>query len=118
MTRWGFCAYLATLTTTLTELTERCKGHPPQEEDTTTLSNLLEQFNRKKEIISGLDEKILAFTDEKDLEVEIVESEEALSSISLHITQVKCLLSPSIPPLSSRTTGHSGIGKEHSPSHK
>jgi len=42
-----------------------------EEEDTITLSNL---FNCKKEIISGLDEKIIALTDEKDLEVEIVES--------------------------------------------
>jgi len=85
-----------------------------EEEDTLTLSNLLEQFNHKKDIITGLDEKIIALTDEKDLEAEIVESEEALSSISLHITQVKRLLSPSIPHQSVRTTAQSDISEEHS----
>ena len=37
-------------------------------------------------------------TEEKDLETEIVESEEAISSISLHITQVKYLLNKGKPP--------------------
>ena len=74
LSRRGFRAHLATLTTSLTEITEWYKEHPLEEEDTLTLSNLLEQFNHKKDIITGLDEKIIALTDEKDLEAEIVES--------------------------------------------
>ena len=67
LSRRGFRAHLATLTTSLTELTERCKEHPPGEEDIVTLTSLLEQLNRKKEILNGLDEKIARLTDEKDL---------------------------------------------------
>ena len=77
----------------------------------------MEQLNRKKEIISGLDEKILTLTDEKDPEAEIVESEEALTSISCHITQVKCLLNISVstqPSQKAMTVAHS---EEHSPPH-
>ena len=97
LSRRGFRAHLATLTTSLTELTERCKEHPPGEEDIVTLTSLLEQLNRKKEILNGLDEKIAGLTDEKDLEAEIVESEEIQSSISRQITQVKRLLSAPTP---------------------
>ena len=70
--------HLATLTTSHTELSERCKEYPPGEEDIVTLTSLLEQLNRTKEILNGLDEKIAGLTDEKDLEAEIVESEETV----------------------------------------
>ena len=111
----GFRTHLATLTTSLTEILERCKEHPLEEEDTVNLSNLLEQFNRKKEIISGLDEKILALTDEKDLEAEIVKSEEAINSISHHITQVKHLLRTSVSL--SQKAATVAQSEEHSPLH-
>ena len=97
LSRRGFRAHLATLTTSLTELTERCKENPPGEEDIVILTSLLEQLDRKKEILNGLDEKIAGLTDEKDLEAEIVKSEETQSSISRQITQVKCLLSAPTP---------------------
>ena len=117
LSRRGFRAHLATLTTSLTEIRERCKEHPLQEDDTVTLSNLLEQFNRKKEIISGLDTKILELIDEKDLEAEIVESEEAISSISQHIAQVKRLLNTLVPPQPGKKniTAKRDASKEDSP---
>ena len=104
--------HLATLTTSLTELTERCKEQPPGEEDIVTLTSLLEQLNRKKEILNGLDEKIAGLTDEKDLEAEIVESEEMqLSSISCQITQVKRLLSAPTPTSTPNTDRNSTQNK-------
>ena len=75
----------------------------------------MEQFNRNKEIISALDEKILALTDEKDLEAEIVEPEEAINSISHDITQVKCLLSTSVS--FSQTAATVAQSEEYSPLH-
>ena len=112
----GFRAHLATLTTSLTELTERCKEHPPGEEDIVTLTSLLEQLNRKKEILNGLHEKIAGLTDLKDLEAEIVESEETQSSISRQITQVKRLLSaptptstPNTDPTSTQNKSKEGV---------
>lgn len=53
---------------------------------------MLEQFTRKKEILHALDEKLAQLTDEKDLEAEILESEELQNSISRQITTVKHLL--------------------------
>ena len=71
LSRRGFRAHLATLTTSLTEIRERCKEHPPEQDDIVSLSNLLEQFNHKKELIGALGEKILMLTKEKDLETEL-----------------------------------------------
>ena len=93
----GFCAHLSTLITSLAELTEWCKEHPPGEKDIVTLTILLEQLDWKKKILNGLDEKIAQLTGEKDLEAEIVVSEETQTSISRQITQVKHLLSAPIP---------------------
>ena len=57
----------------------------------------MEQLNCKKEILIRLDEKIAQLVDEKDLEAEIVESADIQSSVSRHITQVKCLLNTTSP---------------------
>ena len=56
----------------------------------------------QKETISGLDEKILPVTDEKDLEAEIMESEEALTSIytSRHTVVCRAAQEAGVPPKS------------------
>ena len=75
----------------------------------------MEQFNRKKEIISGLEEKILALTAKNYLKAEIVESEEAITFISHHITQVKCLLSTSVFTQPSQKGVIAPHSKDHTP---
>jgi len=57
---------ISCLNTSLTEILEQCKEHPLQEEDIASLSNLLEQFNCKKEKMDILDEKILALVENSD----------------------------------------------------
>ena len=72
----GYHSHLATLTTSLDELTKQCKEQPPEEDDIIVLTSLLEQFTCKKEVLHTLDEKLAQLTEEKDLEAEILESEE------------------------------------------
>jgi len=65
-----------------------------------TLTSSLTETNR-------LDTKIF------EIEAEVVESEEAISSISHHITQVKCLVGALVPLQS--TSAYSDTSKEPSP---
>ena len=104
LSRRGYRAHLATLTTSLSELTERCKGQPLEEDDVIALTSLLEQFTRKKEILHALDEKLTLLTEEKDLEAEILESEELQNSISRQITRVKRMLDAPRTPQPSHST--------------
>ena len=111
LSRRGFRAHLATLTTSLNELSGRSKEHPLEEDDVIALTSLLEQLTRKKQILSDLDEKIVALVDEKDLEAEIVESEELQSSISRNITRAKRLLNNPKPPASTSDSPHRDGGE-------
>lgn len=113
LSRWGYRSHLATLTTSLTELTQRCKEQSPGEEDIIILTSLLEQFTRKKEILHALDEKLAQLTDEKDLEAEILESEELQNSISRQITTVKHLLNT---PRTSRPSHETQLRPTRNPS--
>ena len=74
----------------LNYVTERCKENPPEEDDDIIiLTSLLKQFTCKKEILHALDKKLAQLTEEKDLEAEILKSEELQNSISHQITRVK-----------------------------
>jgi len=80
--RRGFRAHLTRLFQTLTETLS--EAHPPLSEDQiATLKDLHDQFERKQELISSLDAKILeGITDDTEIEAEILQTEEISSSIS------------------------------------
>ena len=80
-TRRGFRAHLTKMLQTLTELLD--SEQPLNEDNLTALKDLRKQLQRKEELISGLDARILkGITSDDDIEVEILQTEEINSSIS------------------------------------
>ena len=78
----GYWAHLKCLFTTTLELLERCNTTTPEEEDLDSLTELISQLDRKKNILADLDKQIAARIDEAELESEVLESEELQSEIS------------------------------------
>ena len=79
--RRGYRAHLTKLLQILTDTLN--ESHPLNEDAITTLKDLYEQLERKQELISNLDAKILEGTsDDSELEAEILQTEEINSSIS------------------------------------
>lgn len=64
-----------------TQTNKQRSTQPPNEFEVTTLRNLLEQMNPKKELLYKLDGKIAALTEAEELEAEILESEELQATI-------------------------------------
>ena len=85
---------LQTLAETLSE------AHPPLSEDQiATLKDLHDQFERKQELISSLDAKILeGITDDAEIEAEILQTEEINSSISNAKAKIMQRLPPATSP--------------------
>ena len=74
--------YRAHLTKTLNKERDLMKKEKPNEMDVVSLNSIIEQLTRKKSILKGLDEKIVALIEEpNDLEQEIFETEEIQDEI-------------------------------------
>ena len=80
--RRGFRAHLSKLLQTLNE--SLSEAHSPLNEDQiATLKDLHDQLDRKQELISALDAKILkGITEDTEIEAEALQTEETNSSIS------------------------------------
>ncbi|XP_065900135.1 uncharacterized protein [Dysidea avara] len=79
--RRGFRAHLTKLLQSLPEIL--INAQDLTDDSVATLKDLHEQLQRKQELISGLDAKILeATTDEEEIEAEVLQTEEINSSIS------------------------------------
>ena len=79
-TRRGYRAHLTILLQSVTEILNNAQ--PVSEDNIATMRDLHEQLQRKQELISGLDAKILKATNEEEIETEILHTEEISSSIS------------------------------------
>ena len=79
-TRRGYRAHLTILLQSVTEILNNAQ--PLSEDNIATMRDLHEQLQRKQELISGLDAKILKVTSEEEIEAEILHTEEISSSIS------------------------------------
>ena len=96
--RQGFRAHLKKLLQTLAETLSEV--HPPLSEDRiATLKEFLDQFERKQELISSLDAKILeGITVDAEIEAEILQTEEINSSISNAKAKIMQCLKPATSP--------------------
>ena len=92
--RRGYRAHLTKLLQTLTDILN--EAQPPLSEDKiATLKDLYEQLERKQELISNLDAKILeSTTDDTEIETEVLQTEEISSSISTAKAKIKQRLTP------------------------
>ena len=88
--------YRAHLTKLLQAVTEILNGAQPlSEANTAALKDLHEQLERKKELISSLDARILeATTEESEIEAEVLQAEEVSSSISTAKAKIAQRLTP------------------------
>ena len=87
--RCGYRAHLRRLLNTTGEIMERCSNDSSEErDDTTTLADLIEQLERKRNILVDLDKQIFTGVSDDDLEAE----EEIQSEISSTIARVKRLM--------------------------
>ena len=95
-TRRGFRAHLTKMLQTLAELLD--SEHPPNEDNLPALKDLHKQLQRKEELISGLDAKILeGITSDDDIEAKILQTEEINSSISTAKAKISRCLSSTTP---------------------
>ena len=88
--------YRAHLTKLLQAVTEILNGAQPlSEANTAALKDLHEQLERKKELISSLDARILeATTEDSEIEAEVLQAEEVSSSISTAKAKIAQRLTP------------------------
>ena len=91
--RRGYRNHLRRLITRVTELSEQHNATPTTPQDSTTLTDLREQLQRKRDILLDLDQKISVLMEsEEDLEREVNDAEEHHSLISTNIARVTQLL--------------------------
>ena len=91
--RRGYRNHLRRLITRVTELSEQHNATPTTPLDSTTLTDLREQLQRKRDILLDLDQKISVLMEsEEDLEREVNDAEEHHSLISTNIARVTQLL--------------------------
>ena len=82
----------------LQSLTEILNNEQPLRVDNiATIRDLHEQLQRKQELISGLDAKILKATSEEEIEAEILHTEQISSSISTAKVKITHRLSTTTP---------------------
>ena len=95
--RRGFRAHLSKLLQTLNETLS--EAHSPLNEDQiATLKDLHDQLDRKQELISALDAKILkGITEDTEIEAEVLQTEETNSSISNAKAKIVQRLKPTTP---------------------
>ena len=95
--RRGNRAHLTKLLQTLHETLSDMHS-PLSEDQIATLKDLHDQLERKQELISGLDAKILeGITDNTEIEAEILQTEEINSSISNAKAKIVQRLKPTTP---------------------
>ena len=96
--RRGYRAHLKKLLHTLTETLS--EAHPPLSEDQiATRKDLHDQLERKQDMISNLDAKILeGITDDTEIETEILVTEDINSSISSARSKIVHRLNSATPP--------------------
>ena len=100
--RRGFRAHLTKLLQSLTEILTNA-SQPPTDDNIASLKDLHEQLQRKQELISGLDAKILeATTNDEEIEAEVLQTEEVNSSIS----SAKVKITEHLRSESTTTKGH------------
>ena len=105
--RKGYRAHITKLLQTLTDTLN--EAHPLNEDAIATLKHLYEQLERKRELISNLDAKILeGISDDSELEAEILQTEEINSSVSNAKAKITQRLKPSASAVASpeRTVTH------------
>jgi len=91
LSRRGYHSHLKRLLASAGEILDR--GNDKSEVDSITkLTDLIEQFDRKRNILVDLDKQIAAGISDDDLEAELLESEEIQSKISATVTRVKHLM--------------------------
>ena len=78
--RRGYLTHLKKLLQSVGEILSSTE--PLNDDNVTTLRDLLEQLQRKQDLISELDGKILEATKEEDIEAEVLQAEETYSTIS------------------------------------
>ena len=93
----GFRAHLSKLLQTLNETLS--EAHSPLNEDQiATLKDLHDQLDRKQELISALDAKILkGITEDTEIEAEVLQTEETNSSKSNAKAKIVQHLKPTTP---------------------
>ena len=91
--RRGYRNHLRRLIARVTELDEQHNAAPTTPLDATTLTDLREQLQRKRDILLDLDQKIsVLIASEEDLEREVSDAEEHHSLISTNIARINRLL--------------------------
>ena len=91
--RRGYRNHLRRLIARVTELDEQHNAAPTTPLDATTLTDLREQLQRKRDILPDLDQKIsVLIASEEDLEREVSDAEEHHSLISTNIARINRLL--------------------------
>ena len=92
--------------TITTNLLEKSDEMPLTAKEIVSLTNYMEQLQRKKETLEDLDAKILPLiNEESELKSDVIESAELQSTLDEHIAQIKFILTthkPAVtPPVSS-----------------
>ena len=88
----GYRLHLKRLLNTAGEMMERCSNGTSEMDDTTCLTDLIEQLKQKRTILVDLDRQISAGVSDDNLEAEILESEEIQSHLSSTMAWVKRLM--------------------------
>jgi len=115
LSRRGYRSHLKRLFASAGEILDR--GNDKSEADAMTkLTDLIEQLDRKRNILVDLDKQIAAGISDDDLEAEILESEEIQSEISATVARMKHRMQvlqaqthsscPSSPPRTLQTMNH------------